>query len=252
MTKLLRLGLLMGLFLVGVGSLLASGVAPNYASGGFEVETPYLQDYGKIGLCAEERFKLTWEIYNGRNPKLTASPTQNLEPPLESLSLSNKGEVDFTFKDATTLTLTIDADEPYRYERQLVTIPASICTGFPLELRGNYIGSLEQVTPQVASLPHLLTVRWAADNERLAASLVRGTTLPDDPKVPPPNPTFAMTCTPLEQEDKLACVYDPSGAVILTLEGTVTGAGYSGTYQGVLEGTTFQTPTSGTFNFVKQ
>jgi hypothetical protein len=252
MTKLLRLGLLTGLLFSGVGSLLASGVAPDYATGGFAVETLYPQDYGsKIGLCAGERFTLSWEIYNGRNPKLTASPSQNLEPPLESLSLSSKGETQFIFKDSATLTLTIDAGEPYRYERSLVVIPASICTGFPLELRGNYTGTLEQVTPQVVSVPHLLTVRWAADDGLLAASLVRGTVLPD-PKAPPPNPTFAMTCTALEQEDELTCVYEPPGAAVLMLEGRVTSAGYAGTYQGVLEGTTFQTPTSGTFNFVKQ
>jgi hypothetical protein len=251
MTKLLRLGLLTGLLFSGVGSLLASGIAPDYAAGGFAVETLYPQDYGsKIGLCAGERFTLSWEIYNGRNPKLTASPSQNLEPPLESLSLSSKGETQFIFKDSATLTLTIDAGEPYRYERPLVVIPASICTGFPLELRGDYTGTLEQLTPQVVSVPHLLTVRWAADDARLAASLVRGTVLPN-PEAPPTNPTLAMTCTALEEEDKLTCVYNPPGAAILTLEGTITATGYEGNYRGVLETTTLQVPTTGTFSFSK-
>ncbi len=165
---------------------------------------------------------------------------------LESTSVANKGERTVAFKDTVTIFLNIAATEnSYKGEVQVVTIPEGICTGFPLELRGSYAGTLEQATPQVASLPHQLTLSWDSIADTLHATLSRGASDTE-------SATSEMTCTPLDQEDKLTCVYDPPGAAVLTLEGTVTTTGYQGNYQGVLEGTTFQTPTSGTFNFVKQ
>lgn len=250
MIWVLRLVLMTGLFVAGVTSLLATSEPPSYAYGSLSVTTPFNSaDYSsKLGVCKGEAINIRWEIFGGSNPRVSASPPQNIEPTLPSTPVNNTGETTVTIKDAVTISLNIDdAKDGYQTQVQVVVIPEGICTGFPLELRGNYTGTLEQVTPQVASLPHGFSIRWNNNNDTLGATLTRGSSRTESS-----NTTFEMSCTVLDQEDKLTCVYDPSGTAILTLEGTVTATGYQGSYQGVLEGATFQTPTSGTFNFVKQ
>jgi hypothetical protein len=251
--------LLAGLFIAGVASLLASGVAPTFAYGNLSVTSSFNAAdenyyYSKLGVCKGEALKIKWEIFEGNNPILSASPAQNVEPALTSAPVANTGEKAVTLKDTVTISLNIsDSEDGYQSAVQVVAIPEGICTGFPLELRGVYTGSLEQATPQVASLPHDLILRWDNFTDTLRASLVRtpSSNLGAALSQPEPNTAFEMMCTPQDQEDKLTCTYDPEGEAILTLEGIVTATGYQGSYQGVLEGTTFQTPTSGTFNFVK-
>ncbi len=197
--------------------------------------------------CQGESIKMSWEIISGSNPRILVSPPQSLEPTLATTPIAKTGETSVTIRDAATITLRIDdAEDGYQQEVKLVMIPESICKGFPLELRGNYAGTLEQATPLTASVPHTLELYWDVDSSQLEASLIR-TSNETTKRV-----TTNMVCNSLDQEDKVTCIYDPEGAAILTLEGIVTAAGYQGTYQGVLEGATFQTPTSGTFSFVKQ
>jgi hypothetical protein len=231
-------------------SLAGCYLPPNYAYGNLFVLTSYTSDsYSvEVGACKGEILTLRWNVGEGKNPTLMASPTQNIEPQLPS-RVANSGEIQVTFKDNVTISFTIDGGQDYETERRIVAIPEGVCTGFPLELRGAYAGTLEQTVPQVASLPHRFVVRWNDGSDTLRASLVRSTGTAEPPE---PGTIFEMTCIPLDREDTLTCVYDPAGDVFLRLEGTVNSTGYEGTYQGVLEGATFQTSTSGTFKFIKQ
>jgi hypothetical protein len=247
-----------GLFLllcIGVASLTSCDPPPAYGSGSLEVATKFVDTnmayyLPEIGACLGEAVSINWEVFEGTGSSLTASPSQNIEPALEPGLGKGKGERNVTFKDTLTLSFIVTGTE-YNDEETITIkrMPDAICTGFPLELRGNYAGTLEQTTPQPASLPHALNIQWEVTKNVLGGLLIRGATSPD-PNAPLQSNN--IRCTPLELEDKLTCVYTSSGATVLTLEGTVTATGYSGTYQGVLEGLTFQTSVSGTFNFVKQ
>jgi hypothetical protein len=256
MTRVLRLGLLAGLFVAGVASLLATSEAPSFAYGSLSVTSTFNSesiDFGKIGVCKGESIKIKWEVFEGNNPILSASPAQNVEPALTSAPVANTGEKTVTLKDSLTISLNIsDSEDGYQNAIQVVTIPERICTGFPLELRGIYTGTLEQATPQVASLRHTLSIRWQTSDDTLRANLVAGSESSQPSTPSQPATSFQMTCTAIDEEDKLTCIYDPEGAAILTLEGVVTSAGYQGSYQGVIERTTFQVPTTGTFSFVKK
>jgi hypothetical protein len=241
MIKLFRVWLVLVLIFLGVMSLFASGSSPPYGDARFFVVP---EDETATGTCSGDTFIVTWQVLEGDSPTLSAVPSGNVEPRLSQTEVEREGRLLVTVRDdaelfldvynGTELSLTI-------IDTAKITIPDSICTGFPTDLRGGYRGTLEQITPQAASLPHQLNVYWDGDREALVAILVRADI-----------PVVEMICTPFDAEDNLTCVGDPPGEVFWRLEGTVTERGYEGSYQGVLEGATFQTSTSGTFTFIKQ
>jgi hypothetical protein len=230
MYKLVLLGVLV--------SLAGCYTVPSYAYGDLFVTAPYTSDESyslEVGACQGETLTVRWNVGEGKNPKLIALPAQNVEPPLPS-RLEKSGEVQVTFKDSVTISFTIDGGQDFETERQVVAIPEGVCTGFPLELRGNYTGTLEQTTPQSASLPRDLELYW---DESLKATLSTQNLI-----------DVRLACQALDFEDELICNYD-HGAETLRLEGTVTSAGYVGTYEGATIGQAFKTTVRGTFNFGK-
>jgi hypothetical protein len=197
--------------------------------------------YAGVPVCKSEEVILKWQSYNGRI-RFSASPQQNVEPALESFSnLPQSGQIAVTIKDSVEITATTGGIYYSQLVQTFELIPDPVCVGFPVDIRGNYVGVLEQATPQPSTLNYRLRVYWEQYSKTVRASL-QGMT----------GSEFELTCTTLEQEDTLSCVYFSQGGAKLTFEGTVTATGYRGTYQGVIETTTFQTSTSGTFNFVKQ
>ncbi|MGL4610055.1 MAG: hypothetical protein ACRCYY_10265 [Trueperaceae bacterium] len=175
-------------------------------------------------LCKSDRFTFGWEITNGSNPRLSADPPQNIEPRLEKLSLEIKGEQQFTFRDSAMLSLKVgDAIQYSIYDREILAVPEAVCTGFPRALPGAYSGNLEQATPNVASLPHALYVKWSPYEERVEGPLSAKLKLQTSEK------STLLRCEGFDGEDRLVCE-DPVDEKRLRLEGVITVEGYAGTY----------------------
>ena len=106
-------------------SLVGCYTVPSYAYGDLFVTAPYTSDENyslEVGACRGETLIIRWNVGEGKNPKLIASPAQNIEPPLPS-RLEKSGEVQVTFKDSVTISFTIEADQNFEAERQVVAIP---------------------------------------------------------------------------------------------------------------------------------
>jgi hypothetical protein len=75
-------------------SLAGCYLPPNYAYGNLFVLTSYTSDsYSvEVGACKGEILTLRWNVGEGKNPTLMASPTQNIEPQLPS-RVANSGEI---------------------------------------------------------------------------------------------------------------------------------------------------------------
>jgi hypothetical protein len=233
----------LSLLLFGLTGLLTGCPGPEPYSDVSVVTAYYPEEfiYAYVPVCRGEEVFLKWQSYNGQI-RFSGSPQQNVEPALESFTnLPQSGQIAVTIKDVVEVTATTGGIYYSQLVQTFELIPEAICAGFPVEIRGNYTGILEQVTPQPSTLDYRLRVYWEQYSKTLRASLQGAT-----------SSEFDLTCTTLEQEDRLSCVYFSQSGAKLTLEGTLTATGYSGSYQGIIETTTSQFPTSGTFNFTKE
>lgn len=232
---------IMGLMVVlifGILSLLATSEPPVYYPAYMELVSEANEPYGKFAeVCPNETLQLRWDIPQGKQPILNVVPSANTTPELINKEVDMQGDLTLTVKGNTEITLVYDE----RYEKiwqTEVTISTDICTGYPIDIRGNYMGTLEQTLPSVATLNRTLDIYWS--NAELLASLNSDAA------------NILMICTTSAQDDTLSCHEESEEKATFKLEGTFTATDFTGTYEGIQKGSSFEIAIKGTFGFIKQ
>ncbi len=237
-----RIMVLIVMLVGGIFSLLATSEPPVYPSAYMEL----LSDKDAYGLqiaevCPEESLILRWVVSEGNRSILNAIPSVNISPTFVDKSVNKEGEVEIITKGDVEITLVYDQRNSSISEAKasIKMIPQAICTGYPMDIRGNFRGQLLQVEPENATLNRDLTIYWS--DGKLLATMVDLVS----------SGTIQFVCTADDLTDSLQCIERTESKVTFKLGGKFTATDFSGTYEGIQQGSSFETSVSGTFSFKK-
>jgi hypothetical protein len=223
---------------LGLFSLLATSETPEPYGYIYLAINPESYATNSIDACINDELILSWNVVSGSTSILSAIPKENISPLLIDRTVDLQGELPITVKGPSKINLLYDqrGSTIYQASAEIRLLPDDLCNGFPIDIRGDYEGTLEQTLPQVASLPRSLSVYLLGN--ALAADLKTETS------------SIALYCTTSAQDDMLTCTQGQE-EITFKLEGQITSAGFEGTYEGTQKGSSFETNTSGTFRFSK-
>jgi hypothetical protein len=223
---------------LGLFGLLATSEPPVYYPAYMELFSDANEPYGQFAeVCPNDILQLNWDIPQGKQPTLNAIPSNNLIPALINKEVEMQGSSSLTVKGKVEITLTYDERFEKIWQTQVV-ISTDVCAGYPIDIRGNYVGTLEQTQPEVAILNRNLNIAWS--NGELVALLNSDVS------------NILMSCITSLQDDTLSCIEETEGKVTFKLEGKFKTTDFTGTYEGVQKGSSFETAIKGTFSFVKE
>lgn len=197
-----------------------------------------------VFACLNEKVKLEWDVPDAENDViLTTLPSGNLSPGFENQQVEKSGALDMSVLGGATVTLKWGALE---LEIALELLSEDICTGFPLNLIADFEGTLEQTSPEVASLARRLNLRWQGNalQTRLTDTVVN--------EYGSYGAKGLANCQVFPAEDKLICLEGNETNPRLRLEGTITAEGFVGSYKGFERSATgSRISFEGTFDFKK-
>lgn len=232
---------IMGLIVIltfGIFSLLATSEPPVYYTASMELLSETNESYGQFAeVCPNEILQLRWNIPQGDSPTLNAMPSNSIVPVLVNKQIEIQGQLPITVKGKAKITMIYDERYDKIWEAE-VTISTDVCTGYPMDIRGQYVGTLEQTLPEVATLNRNLDIYWL--NGELRASLSSD------------NSNIRMLCKTSIEDDTLECIEEIEEKVTFKLRGKFTATDFTGTYEGIQKGSSFETAIKGTFSFVKE